>query len=160
MLKIGLIYLVIISSCYLLLALKDPQKIGQSLKIVKNSLTKMLPFLLAIFGLIGLFQEFVPPATISTFFENTEGPVALLISTFAGAISIGPPLAAYPLAQTLLQSGAWPPAVAAFIFSWISIGIITLPFEASIFSIRFALLRNGISFIAAMVAGLLLGLLL
>ena len=160
MVKIGLVYLVIISSCYLLLAFKQREKTKQSLKIVRKSLVKMVPFLLAIFGLIGLFQEFVSPATISAFFSQTKGLTALLISTIVGAVSIGPPLAAYPLAQTLLVSGAWPPAVAAFIFSWISIGIITLPFEASIFSLRFALLRNGISFIAAMVAGLLLGLLL
>ena len=45
-------------------------------------------------------------------------------------ISIGPPLAAYPLAGSLLDAGAWPPAIAAFILSWISVGIITLPFEA------------------------------
>ncbi len=160
MLKIGLIYLVIIGSCYLILALKNRSKTIQSLIVVKKSLFKMIPFLLAIFGLIGLFQEFVPPATISAFFSRTEGPVALVISTIVGAISIGPPIAAYPLAQTLLQSGAWPPAVAAFIFSWISIGIITLPFEASIFSLRFAVLRNSISFVAAMLAGLALGLLL
>ena len=160
MLKIGLAYLVIITCCYLVLAHKNRSKTIQSLKVVRKSLAKMLPFLLAIFGLIGLFQEFVPPATISDFFQHTEGPLALLISTIVGAVSIGPPIAAYPLAQTLLQSGAWPPAVAAFIFSWISIGIITLPFEASIFSVRFAILRNSISFIAAMLAGLFLGLLL
>lgn len=160
MIKIGLIYLVIIVICYQLLWLKDREKIRQSLQVVRKSLAKMLPFLMAIFGLIGLFQEFIPPATISEFFSTTSGPAALLLSTAIGAVSIGPPLAAYPLAQTLLESGAWPPAVAAFIFSWISIGIVTLPFEASIFSVRFALLRNGISFVAAMVAGLLLGLLL
>lgn len=160
MVKIGLLYLAVITSCYLILASRNPAKIKLSLVVVKKSLYKMVPFLLAIFGLIGLFQEFVPPSAISEFFSRTEGPIALIISTVVGAISIGPPLAAYPLAQTLLQSGAWPPAVAAFIFSWISIGIVTLPFEASIFSLRFALLRNGISFIAAMVAGLLLGLLL
>ncbi len=160
MIKIGFIYLIVILTCYQVLWFRNRLKTRQSLEVVRKSLARMIPFLMAIFGLIGLFQEFVPPAVISEFFSSTGGLAALSLSTLIGAVSIGPPIAAYPLAQTLLESGAWPPAVAAFIFSWISIGIVTLPFEASIFSARFALLRNGISFIAAMVAGLLLGLLL
>lgn len=44
--------------------------------------------------------------------------------------------------------------------SWVSVGIITLTFEAQTFGSRFALLRNSISFGVAMLSGLLLGLLL
>ena len=82
---------------------------------------------------------------------------SLLIGGLVGAIAIGPPLASYPIAGSLLANGAWPPAVAAFIMSWISVGVVTLPFEASIFSWRFALLRNGLTLIAALFCGLLLG---
>jgi len=37
------------------------------------------------------------------------------------------------------------------------VGIVTLPFEASVFSLRFALLRNGVNFGLALLIGLLLG---
>lgn len=160
MFSVGAIYLVIIICCYAFLWPIDRNKALQSLRLSRQSLFKLLPFLMAIFGLVGLFQEFVPPELITRFLGKSSGFLSLLISSFAGAVSIGPPLAAYPLAETLLKAGAWPPAIATFIFSWISIGVITLPFEAATFGARFALLRNGISFIAAMLCGLILGLLL
>ena len=160
MFSVGVIYLVIIIICYTFLWQIDRNKVRQSLRLSWKSLLKLLPLLVAIFGLVGLFQEFIPPEIVARLLGESSGLFSLVISTFAGAISIGPPLAAYPLAETLLKSGAWPPAIAAFIFSWISIGVITLPFEAATFGTRFALLRNGISFIAAMLCGLLLGFLL
>jgi len=160
MISVGLIYLVIIIGCYIFLWPVDKDKVLQSLRLSWQSLFKLLPFLIAIFGLVGLFQEFIPPELIARFLGKSSGLGSLLISAFAGAISIGPPLAAYPLAETLLNAGAWPPAIATFIFSWIAIGIITLPFEATTFGIRFALFRNGISFITAILSGVILGLLL
>ena len=160
MVKVGFVYLTLIGSAYLVLLLIDRQKTRQSLKIAGQSLVKLLPLLIAIFGLVGLFQEFLPPELVTQWLGESSGVVGLLIGASAGAVAIGPPLAAYPLAGSLLDAGAWPPAIAAFILSWISVGIITLPFEAQTFGSRFALLRNGISFLAAMVSGLLLGVLL
>ena len=160
MFLVGVIYIVIIIICYAFLWPIDRDKALQSLRLSWQTLLKLLPLLIAIFGLVGLFQEFIPPALVARLLGKSSGLFSLLISSFAGAISIGPPLAAYPLAETLLKAGAWPPAIAAFIFSWISIGVITLPFEVATFGARFALLRNGISFIAAMLCGLILGFLL
>ncbi|MDA3904349.1 MAG: permease [Desulfuromusa sp.] len=160
MFSVGLIYLIIIIICYTILWPIDRTKVLQSLRLSWQSLFKLLPFLIAIFGLVGLFQEFIPPELIALFLGKSSGLISLVISSFAGAVSIGPPLAAYPLAETLLKAGAWPPAIAAFIFSWISVGVITMPFEAATFGPRFALLRNGITLIAAMLSGLILGLLL
>lgn len=158
--KVGFIYMLLIGSTYLLLSLKDRQKTTQSLKMAGKSLLKLLPLLVAVFGLVGLFQEFLPPELVTQWLGESSGVLGLLIGASAGAIAIGPPLAAYPLAGSLLAAGAWPPAIAAFIVSWISVGIITLPFEAQTFGTRFALLRNSISFVAAMLCGLLLGVLL
>lgn len=158
--QVGFIYLTIIGSAYFILALLDRGKSLQSLKIAGQSLVKLLPMLLAIFGLVGLFQEFLPAELVTQWLGESSGVSGLLIGAGAGAVAIGPPLAAYPLAGSLLDAGAWPPAIAAFIVSWISVGIVTLPFEAQTFGSRFALLRNGISFITAMLCGLLLGVLL
>ena len=160
MVYIGVFYLLLIGGAYLILFRLDRAKSRQSLRIGADSLRRLLPLLVAIFGLVGLFQEFLPPDLVSAWLGGSNRLLALLLGASAGAISIGPPLAAYPLAGSLLAAGAWPPAIAAFILSWVSVGIITLPFEAQTFGVRFALLRNGISFAAAMLSGLLLGLLL
>lgn len=160
MTSVGLVYLLLIGTSYLVLWSRDRERTGQSLQIAGKSLLKLLPLLAAVFGLVGLFQEYLPAQLVSRWLGESSGMLALLVGSAAGAISIGPPLAAYPLAGSLLEAGAWPPAIAAFILSWISVGVITLPFEAQVFGSRFALLRNSISFLAAMLCGLLLGLLL
>jgi uncharacterized membrane protein YraQ (UPF0718 family) len=160
MFKVGLIYLIIISVAYLTLHRIDRGKTRLSLQVAGRSLRKLIPLLIAVFGLVGLFQVFLPPERVEQFLGAGNGWMSLFLGGALGAVSIGPPLAAYPLAGSMLDAGAWPPAVAAFVVSWISVGIITLPFEASVFSVRYALLRNSIGFIVALLIGLLLGLLL
>jgi uncharacterized membrane protein YraQ (UPF0718 family) len=154
---IGLIYLVIIIIAYLLLGRSSTEKTRKSLKISVESFVKMTPLLLAIFALIGLFEEFVSPAWIESRFGADAGLMALLTGAGLGSIAIGPPLAAFPLAGTLLDNGAWPSAVATFIVAWISVGIVTLPFEIEVFGLRFTLLRNSLAFASALLIGLCIG---
>lgn len=160
MLTVSLIYLSLIAIVYLVLGGIDRTRAGQALQIAGRSLWMLLPLLIAIFGLVGLFQVFLPPELVQRAMGASNGWLALLVGGALGAISIGPPLAAYPLAGSMLDAGAWPPAVAAFIVSWISVGMITLPFEAATFSLRFALLRNSVNFGLALLIGLLLGVVL
>lgn len=160
MLTIGLIYLFLILMVYMLTLWRAPDKGRQGLQVAWFSLFRVLPLLAAIFLLIGLFEVFLPPELIEHWLGASSGFTALLCGGVAGAIAIGPPLAAFPLAGSLLHAGAWPPSVAAFIVSWISVGVVTLPFEASVFGIRFALVRNGLGFISALLIGFLVGSLL
>lgn len=160
MLTVSLVYLALISTVYLLLSRIDVARTRESLRIAGRSLWMLLPLLVAVFGLVGLFQVFLSPEQVERFMGAANGWLSLLVGGAIGAVSIGPPLAAYPLAGSMLDAGAWPPAVAAFIVSWISVGIITLPFEAATFSLRFALLRNSVNFGLALLIGLLLGIVL
>ncbi|HKJ04724.1 MAG TPA: permease [Geopsychrobacteraceae bacterium] len=160
MFKVGLIYLIMISTAYLILVRIDRGKTLLSLQVAGRSLRKLIPLLIAVFGMVGLFQVFLSPQQVEQALGASNGWISLFIGGALGAVSIGPPLAAYPLAGSMLDAGAWPPAVAAFVICWISIGIITLPFEASVFSLRYALLRNGIGFVIALIIGTLLGVLL
>lgn len=155
--NIGLIYLFSVSLAYLWALRRDPCKAKASLKTGAKALLNLLPLLLVIFALVGLFQEFLPPEMIDAVLGRGNKFLSLLMGGLIGAVSIGPPLASYPIAGSLLAEGAWPPAVAAFILSWISVGVVTLPFEAKIFSWRFALIRNSFTLTAALISGLLLG---
>jgi uncharacterized membrane protein YraQ (UPF0718 family) len=160
MLTVSLIYLALIAIVYLVLSRIDREKTGRSLQVAWRSLWMLLPLLIAVFSLVGLFQVFLTPEQVQRAMGAGNGWLALLVGGGIGAVSIGPPLAAYPLAGSMLEAGAWPPAVAAFIVSWISVGVVTLPFEAATFSLRFALLRNVVNFGLALLIGLLLGVVL
>lgn len=157
MLTTGLIYLVLVTALYLFGFQRDAEKGKQSLLAARQTLWKMAPLLLAIFGLIGLFQEFVPTRMIESWMGAEGQMLSLLVGGLVGAISIGPPVAAFPLAGSFIDSGAWPPAAAAFIVSWVSVGVVTLPVEAHVFGWRFTLWRNAITFVTALLIGLLIG---
>jgi len=155
--KVSLIYCALVAAAYIWAFKHDTRKGKKALKMGGKGLLNLLPLLLAVFALVGLFREFLPPTVIERFFGSGHRFLSLLTGGMLGAVSIGPPLASYPIAGALLNSGAWPPAVAAFILAWISVGIVTLPFEAGIFGWRFALVRNSLTLVAAMAMGLLLG---
>ncbi len=155
--SIAFIYLVLVGLAYVWALRKNPEKAKKSLKTGAGALRSLAPLLVAIFALVGLFQEFLPPEMIESILGQGNQLVSLILGGLLGAVSLGPPLASYPIAGSLLASGAWPPAVAAFILSWISVGVVTMPFEAKVFSWRFALLRNGLTFVGALFSGLLLG---
>ncbi|MDY6848684.1 MAG: permease [Thermodesulfobacteriota bacterium] len=157
MTAVGFVYLAVILIAYMIAIRLDKTKTRDSLDIARKSFIKVLPLLFAVFLLVGLFQVFLPAELIERWLGEASGPASLLIATVAGAVAIGPPLTAFPLAGSLLQGGAWPPAIAAFIVSWISVGLITLPFEASVFGPRFAVTRNILVFLSAMLIGLLAG---
>jgi len=157
MLATGFIYLLLVVSLYLLGFRRDATKCRQSLTAARQTLLRMAPLLLAIFGLIGLYQEFVPTELVESWMGTEAKLLSLLVGGLVGAISIGPPVAAFPIAGSFIDSGAWPPAAAAFIVSWVSVGVVTLPVEAHVFGWRFALWRNTITFIAALLIGLLIG---
>jgi uncharacterized membrane protein YraQ (UPF0718 family) len=157
MLKTGFLYLVIVALLYAAGFKKDAVKSRQSLKAAGQTLYRMAPLLLSIFALIGLLQEFVPAEMIYTWLGARNRFLSLLNGGLIGAIAIGPPVAAFPIAGSLIRSGAWPPAAAAFIVSWVSVGVMTLPLEAHVFGWRFALARNAVTFISALLIGLIIG---
>ena len=158
--NVGYFYLALIGLAYLVAFSKDRHKALASLKTAGRSLRGLIPLLLAVFGLVGLFEVFLPRPFIEHWLGAASGGVALLAGGLLGAVAIGPPAAAFPLAGSLLQAGAWAPAVAAFIVSWLLVGIITLPFEAAVFGPRFALVRNGLCLAASLAIGLIIGALL
>ncbi len=114
-----------------------------------KSLEMIAPMLLAIVGLVGIFETYITPEMIHTLFS---GKVIndTLVGTAAGAISVGQPFLSYIISGELLQEGISMYAVTAFILSFVTLGVIQLPLEFSIFGARFTLIRNILSFIFAL----------
>jgi uncharacterized membrane protein YraQ (UPF0718 family) len=153
----GIVYAAVMVAVYLIVARRHPEKAVTALKTGGRQLGSILPMFVAVFGLVGLFEVFVPPALIERWMGASAGAQSLLVGAAVGSIAAGPPPVAFPIAAGLLKGGAWMPAVAAFIVSWVLVGIASLPFEAKLFGWRFALLRNGASFLIAMAIGLAMG---
>jgi len=140
--------------------IKDKEKAIKSLKIAGKSFIRMLPMVFIIIIIIGLLLGFVPANQISRFVGEQSGFLGILLVGVVGALMHIPALLSFPLAASLLEKGASVSAVAAFITTLTMIGTITLPLEIKELGKKMALLRNGISFVIAIIIALIMGVIL
>ncbi len=157
---IGYVYLALAALGYVLTSGRSREKAAAAARGALKSFTGVAVTFLSVFGLVGLLEVFVSPALIERLLGAQGGVRSLLVGDLLGSVAAGPPVAAYPVAAALLKGGAWAPGVATFIVSWTLVGFVSLPFEARTFGTRFAVARNLLSFVFAMVIGLLMGWLL
>jgi len=136
--------------------IKNRKKAIKSLKMAGKSFFKILPMIFIIILAIGLLLGFVPPDHISRFVGEQSGIGGVLLIGVVGALMHIPALISFPLAASLLESGASIAAVAAFITTLTMIGTITLPLEIKELGKKIALLRNGLSFVIAIIIALIM----
>ncbi len=139
---------------------KNKQKTRQALKIALKGFIKMVPAILILLILVGLVMGFFKPEVISSLLGDQSGVLGIVLASIAGAILMIPSLIAFPLTASLVESGASIMVAAAFITTLTMIGFVTLPIEIKEMGKKLTLLRNGISFIIAVVIALLMGALL
>jgi len=140
--------------------LKNKQKTTEALKIALKSFYKILPQALLIIVLIGLLMSFLTPSVISRLLGKQSGLCGILLTALLGAVMHIPAIIAFPLAASLLEKGAAVTTIATFIATLTMIGVVTLPLEIKELGKKFALWRNGLSLILAILAGILMGVIL
>jgi uncharacterized membrane protein YraQ (UPF0718 family) len=143
--------------CLIVSFFKDSEKTKQSLLVALKSFLRILPTVLIIIFFIGFLLGFVPPSEISKIIGEQSGFGGVLLVALLGALSHIPALISFPLAASLLESGASITALAVFITTLTMIGIVTLPLEMKELGKKMALLRNGMSFIIAIIIALIMG---
>ncbi len=131
-----------------------PERILLNAKKTGKMFSRSLPNILAVILLSGLFIEFIPVERISAFMGGGQLADALLGAAF-GSISTGNPLISYMLGGELLDQGISIITVTALLVSWVTVGSIQLPAEIQSFGPRFALVRNSLSFLFALIIALL-----
>ncbi len=119
--------------------------IVRSLYKAAKGLGTALPVLVGVILLLGLFRAFVSKQWISSVF--TGGLLRDTVTAGAiGSISAGNPITSYIIGGELLKDGVSLLAITSFIVTWVTVGIVQLPAEASILGGRFAVMRNILSF--------------
>jgi len=132
--------------------MKEYSRVKEAFVKSLRSLAGVTPMLLAVIGLVGLFQAFISPQMLRSLFSGSPF-IDTLTGTLIGGISIGQPVISYIIGGELLDQGVSLYAVTAFILAWVTLGVIQLPLEASLFGRRFTLVRNLLSFIFAILIG-------
>ena len=119
----------------------------------------LFPFL-GILILVSLLLYIIPPSVISQYLGANSGAIGLSIAALVGSITLIPGFISYPIAAGLIQQGASYAVVATFMTTLMMVGVVTLPLEIKYFGRKVAILRNALNLVAAVVIGLLVGLVL
>lgn len=115
-----------------------------------NNFKQTLPILIGVLLLISLVITVVPKNLYAKIF--TGAPVVdLFTGAISGSIAAGNPLNSYIIGGELLNQGISLIAVTAFILTWTTVGMIQLPAESLMLGKKFAVTRNVVSFVAALI---------
>lgn len=125
----------------------------QGLKNSSKQFSNLLPILIGVVLLMGLFNSFVSREFISSVFSGNR-VLDTLVGACLGTLFSGNPINSYIIGGELLQYGVSLYAVTAFIISWVSVGAIQLPAEMGILGSRFALVRIAASFVMSIVVAI------
>ena len=114
----------------------------------------LLPILIGVALLTGLLLELLPAERMAEWFGRSD-VLDAFVGALAGSAASGHPLTSYLLGGELLDRGVSLIAVTAFLISWVTVGSIQLPAEMLMLGRRFALYRNSICFVLAILIAVL-----
>ncbi|MFC1580459.1 NifB/NifX family molybdenum-iron cluster-binding protein [Thermodesulfobacteriota bacterium] len=114
-----------------------------------NQFVNLLPILIGVILLIGLFNAFVSKEIISLIFSKSKA-LDTILGSCLGSIFAGNPMNSYVIGGELIERGVSLFAVTAFMSAWVTVGLIQLPAEMATLGKRFALVRNAIAFILSL----------
>jgi uncharacterized membrane protein YraQ (UPF0718 family) len=139
---------------------KNKEKTFQSMKKSKGMMSNMLGQIVSIILLIGLVLTLIPPATIEQALGSSNQVVASIVAAIVGSITLIPAFVAFPLVGSLVDAGASIVPGVAFLTTLTMVGVVTFPLEKQEFGAKFALTRNGISFVFALIIAIGMGVIL
>ena len=120
-----------------------------------NSFRQIIPIFLGVILLISLaINVFSQKYFLLVFTGNIF--IDPVIGAVLGSIAAGNPINSYIIGGELFRNGVSLVSVAAFIISWVTVGVVQLPAESLMLGKRFALYRNAISLVMAILMSIAL----
>ncbi len=109
----------------------------------------ILPILVGVLLLASMVVQLIPGLMRSGLFGHSLWEDTL-VAALVGSIATAQPIVSYVFGGELLKAGVDLLAVTALIVTWVTVGIVPLPAEATALGRRFALWRNLWAFVAAL----------
>ncbi len=132
------------------------QKTLDGLKKGALQFLKLLPTLLTVIILVSVALFFIPEKMLIKYFGDQAGVLGYAMAAIVGSVSLIPGFISYPMAGMLLESGVSYGILAIFITTLKMVGTLTIPVEAKYFGMKVTLMRNGLSFLGAIIIGIIM----
>ncbi|MCK5824035.1 MAG: hypothetical protein KAG96_01355 [Ichthyobacteriaceae bacterium] len=136
----------------------DRKKTKKAIKIGAKKLWNITPPFISILIAVSVVLFLVPNSVIVEYLGGSDSYFGVVIATLVGSITVMPGPISYPLCGILLNKGVSYSVIAAFSSSLMLVGVLTFPVEKAYFGKKFALLRNALSFVIALIIALVFSL--
>lgn len=136
---------------------RDRKKTKMALIKSWKAFINILPALSGVLALIGLMLAVISPDLITKVLGQNTGIWGMFLTSLFGAITLIPAFVAYPMAASLLESGAGIMQIAVFVSTLTMVGTVTAPLEAKYFGWKETILRNGFAYIFSFAAAAIIG---
>jgi len=126
---------------------------GEALVRGLRQFHSLLPRLVGVILLLGLFRGFVPEQALLSLFSGS----ILYDSVWGvclGSVMAGNPVNSYVIGKSLLDAGVGLAGAVALMLAWVNVGVIQMPAESAALGLRFALVRNLAGFAVAVIMSL------
>jgi len=124
-----------------------------ALRSSARQFANLLPILIGVVLLIGLFNSFISKEALDSIFSGSVGLDTLWGACF-GSILAGNPINSYIIGGELLGLGVSMFAVTALIVAWVTVGLVQMPAEIAALGRKFAIVRNSVCFVFAILVAI------
>ena len=121
-----------------------------------TSFSQMMFILFGLLLLISIGNALMSQDDFSSFFSGNF-IIDALAGGVLGSFIGGNPANSYIIGGSLLNEGVAVAAVVAFMITWVTVGFVNIPLESTYFGLKFAILRNFVNFVLAILMGILMG---
>lgn len=136
--------------------LVDRKKTIKGITLGLKKFLKILPNYLKLLTLVAVVL-FYSENLITNYLGQENTLLGLLAGLSLGSLTMMPGFIAYPLAGVLIKKQVLYMVVASFVTTLMMVGILTYPLEKEYLGLRATLIRNGASFMVAVVISLAMG---
>ena len=129
---------------------------GQSVQGLKAGFamfTGLLPLLLFAFIIAGMVQALLPHDMITRWVGAESGWRGIMVGSAAGALTPAGPFVSFPIAATMMKSGASVGALVAFLAGWSLLSLTRIPLEVGILGWKLTAIRVVCTFFVPPLAG-------
>lgn len=148
------------TALYLISLIVNPKKTWMAAKSGLKMLLKILPQFLVIILVMTFLLYVFPPEKIVNLLSKSGNWINVLVASVVGSIIIIPGFIVFPLAGILKNIGVGFAVLASFTTTLMLVGVITYPIEKQYYGRKLAVVRNIVSYLAALAVSVVIGLLM
>jgi len=129
---------------------KNPPILKIAIKKTWNNFKGTVPLIITVILLVSLLVVNIPDDLYEKVLGG-KGIINSILGAIIGAITAGNPVNSYIIGGDLLKHGVDIITVVSFMLAWVTVGLVQLPAESIMLGKRFAITRNIVAFISAII---------